>query len=154
MPRPLYPRKRNPIPNVSRLCGHQNRSGRVRKIWHLEGFDPRTVSISEWLHRLSYPGRRSNPSSQSWHKLFLLLLSCHSISGPQYRRVAHIHSCLHRNGAVVAVTQPAGRPEHSKNSSSCLNWNQWKGAGKLFRQLLRARRREWLVAGYWALGKC
>jgi hypothetical protein len=41
--RPLYPRERDPVPLYRRLSGPHGRSGRVRKISLLPGFDPRTV---------------------------------------------------------------------------------------------------------------
>jgi len=48
--RPLYPEK-DPDPLYGRLGGPQDRSGKVRKISTPQGFDPRTVSLSDSLRK-------------------------------------------------------------------------------------------------------
>ena len=46
-PRPLYPRKRDPVSIVQWLGGSRDRSGRVCKISPLQVFDPQTFTLSE-----------------------------------------------------------------------------------------------------------
>ena len=109
-------------------------------------------SLSEWLYRLSYPDRRSNPSPQSWHKLFLLLVSCHSISRRRYRRVAHVQSCLHRNGAVLTAT--AGRPARAQQAQQQLCELKPMKRSRQAIQTVASHSSTGVAGAYWALGKC
>jgi hypothetical protein len=121
---PLYPRGKTRYPLYRRLGGAHGRSGRVRKISPLPGFDPRTDwNIKLWFttfrDRLCILSGDHTSKSRTRDRLSYLLLFCSSVLGAnaathkacsvqQYKQVKVVQFCL--------TETPAGWPDLAPNA--------------------------------------